>query len=301
MLITALAKQIFAFSNIFIENLQVLRDGRILLSTLDSSGLLYVLDPSVQQPSAIQVANLPSFNGTSGVTGMAPLGTDRYAVTGGVHTSFAFEKGSMHVYIVSLQSNSVVDSITVPDAPTLNGLAALPQCPHVLLSADSIGGRILRIDTRTKKVTVAVESDALTPGSSAGLAVGINGLRVHGGYVYFTNSNQGTFARFRIDKLGNQLGAVEVIARATSADDIYDDFTFDFAGNAYVAVHSYSVVKITPGGVQSLFYGGDSNSWILHEPTSVALANDGLSIYVSTGGNFAATPVTGGQVVQIWL
>lgn len=301
MLITTLAKQIFAFSNIFIENLQVLRDGRILLSTLDSSGLLYVLDPNAQKPSAVQIANLSSFNGTSGVTGMAPLGTNLYAVTGGVHTSYAFETGSMHVFIVSLDSNSVVDSIAVPGAPTLNGLAALPQCPHILLSADSIGGRIWRIDTRTKKVTVAIESDALMPGDSAVLAVGINGLRVHGGYVYFTNSNQGTFARFRIDKLGNQIGAIEVIAKATSADNIYDDFTFDAAGNAYVAVHSYSVVKITPGGVQSLFYGGDPNSSILHEPTSVALANDGLSIYMSTGGNFAATPATGGQVVQIWL
>jgi hypothetical protein len=87
------------------------------------------------------------------------------------------------------------------------------------------------------------------PGSSAGLAVSINGLRVHSGYIYFTNSNQRTFVYFRINKLGNQPDTIEIIARATSADNIYDDFTFNFAGNTYITVYFYLIVKITPGKV----------------------------------------------------
>ncbi|KAJ4387597.1 hypothetical protein N0V93_008193 [Gnomoniopsis smithogilvyi] len=297
----AVATQIFAFASFFIENLHVLPNGKILLITLNSPGLLYSLDPNAENPesSVTQIANLPDFHNINGVTGIAPLGDGLIAITGGIHTSYAFQDGSMHLYIVSLMENTVIENIAVPGTSSLNGLAALNA--HTLLSADSIGGRIIRIDTLTKAVSVVVESEILAPGSS-GLAIGINGLKVHGNFVYFTNSNLGIFGRLPIDEEGNQVGAIEVLARSTSASDIYDDFTFDSAGNAYVAVHSSSVFKITPEGVQTLLVGDAQNSSsMLTEPTSVAMANDGTSIYVSTGGGFAATPRTGGQVVQIKL
>lgn len=297
---TAATKEIFAFASTFIENLHVLANGNILLSTLDSPGLLYTVDPKAAKPVATQVANLPSFHNTTGLTGIASLGDDLYAITGGLHTSYAFEEGSMHVYIVSLQTNSVVDDIPVPNTASLNGLAALPSQPHTLLSADSIGGRIIRIDTRTKDVSVVIEDEALHPGAGAALAVGINGLKTRGDFIYFTNSALGTFARVLIDEQGNQAGKIEVLARSPSASEIYDDFAFDCAGNAYVAVHSTAVFKITPDGEQTLLAGG-ANSSTFQEPTSVALANDQKSIYVSTGGAFAGDPITGGQLVQVWL
>lgn len=296
-----IAKQLFAFGSFFIENLQVLPNGKILLSTLESSGLLYVVDPTVQDPTATQVANLPNFDNVTGLTGMAPVTPDLYAVTGGIHTSFAFEEDSMHLYLVSLAANAVVDDIAIPGTSTLNGLAALPEHPYILLSADSIEGRIMRINTLTKNVSVVAEGAALAPVAGASTAVGINGLKIYGDCAYYTNSNLGTFGRFRIDSLGNQVGDFEILATLASADDIFDDFTFDSAGNAYAAVHSYSVVKISPNGDIQTLIAGSANSSLLHEPTSVALANDGKSIYVSTGGDFTATPVTGGQLVQVWV
>ena len=50
-------------------------------------------------------------------------------------------------------------------------------------------------------------------------------------WFYFTNSNQGTFAR------GCAVGGLEVLARSPDAAQIYDDFAVDAQGNAYVAVH----------------------------------------------------------------
>lgn len=137
---TAATKEVFAFESTFIENLHVLSNDKILLSTLESPGLLYTLNPKAEKPVATQVANLPSFHNITGVTGIVSLGDDLYAVSGGVHTSFAFEEGSTHVYIVSLQTNTVVDDIAVPDTACLNGLTALPGHPHILLGADSTGG-----------------------------------------------------------------------------------------------------------------------------------------------------------------
>ncbi|KAI1852874.1 hypothetical protein JX265_012902 [Neoarthrinium moseri] len=210
----------------------------------------------------------------------------------------------MAVYIVSLKEGRVVSSIDVPDTATMNGMAALPRHPHILLSADSIAGRILSIDTRTSKVSVMLEDYTMEPGLHNAVSrvppIGINGLRTREDYIYFMISSQGTFVRVRIDEHGNRIGDSEVLARSPDASQIYDDFTFDDDGNAYGAVHSSSIVKITPDGVQTTLVGGTSDL-TLQEPTSVALAKDGKSIYVSTGGNFRTTPRQGGQIIEIRL
>ncbi|KAI1403494.1 hypothetical protein F4819DRAFT_450978 [Hypoxylon fuscum] len=303
---TAASAHIYSFPAEFIENLHVLPNGTLLLTTMKSStGHLYTLDPKAPEPKAKLVTSFDSnVTALTGIAPLSPYGDDLYAVSGGLHTSFAFERGSMSVYIVSLKTGTVVDSIPVPDTATMNGMAALPHHPHLLLTADSIGGRILSIDTRTRKVDVLLEDSVLGPdanNSSSGIPpIGINGLRVRGDYLYFTNSNRGTLVRIRIDQHGSPIGKPEVLARSPDALQIYDDFTFDNEGNAYLAVHSTAIFKVTPDGVQTVFAGGGSDS-IFKEPTSVALANDGKSIYVSTGGNFRATPREGGQVIQIQL
>ncbi|OTB03623.1 hypothetical protein M426DRAFT_12341 [Hypoxylon sp. CI-4A] len=288
--ITALA-QIYNFSTEFVENLHVLPNGHLLLTTMESpTGHLFTLDPKAPEPQAKLVTSFDS--NVTALTGIAPLpggDGDLYAVSGGLHTSFAFEKGSMSVYIVSLKTGTVVDSIPVPEAETMNGMAALPHHPHLLVSADSFRGCIWSIDTRTHEVSVLIEDTVLGPGAQtppSGIpAIGVNGLRVRGDHLYFTNSNQGTFTRVRIDPRGKP---------------IFDDFALDREGSAYAAVHSTEVFKITPDGAQTVLAGGGAGS-LLKEPTSVALANDGKSIYVSTGGDFTATPRQGGQVIQIRL
>ncbi|KAK8003361.1 hypothetical protein PG989_003080 [Apiospora arundinis] len=292
----SIAKSIYGFPTEFIENLQVLANGTLLLSTMESpTAMLYILDPNATNPQAQPLASFDSK--TTALTGLSPLpanlfGDDLYAVSGGLHTSFAFERGTMAVHIISLRRGEVVDRIPVPDTATMNGMAALPRHPHVLLSADSIDGRILSIDTKTRETGVLLEHEMLRPGPrEAGSPafvphIGINGLRVRGDYIYFTNSSRGTFAR--------------VLVRSPDAAHIYDDFAFDEAGNAYIATHSSSVVKVTPDGVQSILAGDSSEySQLLAEPTSVALALDGKSIYVSTGGEFRSVPRRGGQILQI--
>lgn len=298
--------QVYNFPTEFVENLHTLPNGHLLLSTMASS-LLYTLDPKEANPQAKSVTDFGS--NTTALTGIAPLDDNLYAVSGGLHTSFAFKRGSMNLYIVSLDKGTIVDSIPVPDTATMNGLASVPRNPHILLSADSIDGRILAINTRTRQVSVAFEdallgpSDSSARNGSSGIRmppIGINGLRTRGDFLYFTNSNQGTFVRVRIDEVGRKAGDFEILARSPAPNQIYDDFTFDLDGNAYVAVHSSSVVKITPQGVQTTIAGGEGDP-MLKEPTSVALANDGKSIYVVTGGNFRSNPREGGQVIQIQL
>lgn len=303
---TTAATEIYSFPTEFVENLHVLKNGSLLLSTMESpTGLLYILDPTVPgaQPKVVTTFD----SNITALTGIAPLPSrddDLVAVSGGFHTHFAFERGTMRVHVVSLTEGKVVDNIPVPDTATINGMTALPRHPHVVLGADSIDGRIFSIDTITHEVKVVMEDYELSPGAhnaSSGVPpIGINGLRVRGEYLYFTNSSQGTLVRVRIDEHGYKIGEFEVLARSPGVTQIYDDFNFDDEGNVFVAVHSTAVFKIAPDGVQTSFAGGLSDA-TFKEPTSVALARDGKSIYVSTGGNFRASPREGGQVIQVAL
>ncbi|KAI0199421.1 hypothetical protein F4808DRAFT_432442 [Astrocystis sublimbata] len=292
--------QIYNFPTEFVENVSVLPNGHLLLSTIKSKGLLYTIDPTVSSPQPQQAVQFD--DSVTAVTGLVPLENGLFAVGGGLHTSFAFEKGSVHVYIVSLESGRVVSKISVPDTATINGMASLPGAPHIILGADSIEGRIFSIDTHTGNVTVALKHDALGPGpvTPGQPQIGINGLRVRDNHAYFTNSNQRTFGRIRIDRAGGITGDIEILARSLGEDQLYDDFTFDRQGNAYIAVHPSSVVKVTPKGVQTTIAGCEiENSPAFNQPTSAALGNDGTSIYVVTGGLFYANPKQGGQVIRI--
>ncbi|KAK7957008.1 uncharacterized protein PG986_006230 [Apiospora aurea] len=306
----SIVKSIYGFPVEFVENLQTLSNGNLLLSTMESpTGLLYTLDPKAAAPQATLVTAFD--RRVTALTGLSSLpgrpGEELYAVSGGLHTSFAFEKGSMAVHIVSVTDGKVVDSIPVPHTATMNGMAALPHHPHILLSADSIDGRILSIDTQKRQAGVLLKHDMLGAGAVNNDTstypvppIGINGLRVRGDYLYFTNSNQGTFVRVRIDEYGRRRGDFEVLARSPDAAHIYDDFTFDQVGNAYIATHSSSIFKVTPRGVQTLLVGdGSQYANLLAEPTSATLALDGKCIYVSTGGDFTSSPRKGGQILQI--
>ncbi|TVY94167.1 hypothetical protein LAWI1_G001362 [Lachnellula willkommii] len=294
-------RQIFQFADgTNLENIHVRGDGTLLLSSLTTGDLL-TIDPTSPSPSPRVVANL---TGSTGVTGIATLdaGGSLFAVSGGIHTSFNFVSGSMAVYVVSLPAGSttgiVQDRISVN--ATLNGMDALEGSTETVLSADSLGGRVLRINTRTRVVDVVLDDPILGPGAT--FPLGINGLKIHDGYVYFTNSGQGLFARVKIDGEGNQDGEFEVVARnpqTPAASNAYDDFAFDALGNAYVSLHSYAFVKITPEGNQTTWVGSVGNYSDVWEPSAAAASSDGKVIYLSTAGVTFDGKVEGGQVLEV--
>jgi len=272
-----------------------------LLSTF-SSGELLSLDPNAAIPSPTSVAKL---TGSDGLSGIATIGQNLFAVSGGMHSEFEFANNSMSVYVVSVPEESdegtVLDTIGVPNTQMLNGMTSIPAMPHVLLSVDSIGARVFRINTRTRVVDVVLSDPSLGPGENAQVPLGANGVKIFNGYLYFTNSGQGTFARVKIDDDGTIAGEIKVIARlggTVNMSNAYDDFAFDEAGNAYVTVHSYSVMKISLEGNQTTYAGG-GNDTFLKEPTSAALSGDGKSVYIATGGASLDGVVHGGQVIQL--
>ncbi|KAF8862083.1 hypothetical protein BDZ45DRAFT_671392 [Acephala macrosclerotiorum] len=76
--------QIFEFTSHFIENIHLRPNGHLLLSSL-SSGSLFTLNPTSLTTTAKPIVNCP---GSTGLSGIATIGPDLYAVSGGIHSSF---------------------------------------------------------------------------------------------------------------------------------------------------------------------------------------------------------------------
>ena len=303
----ARTRQLFQFSNkTAIENILVRPNGQLLLSTLNS-GYLFSLDPSSLKHSAQAVVDLAPATGLAGMATIDPV-KGIYGVCGGEHVSFGFN--DMAIYVVKLTEKpklggSVIDRIPTTNK-TVNGMTNLPAFPHILLAVSSKSGEVLRINTKTRVVDVAIHDPANLGTGTSTFPLGVNGARVRDRYLYFTNSAQGTFGRYPINlATGANIGPAQILATLPGPDPpgmthAYDDFTFDNAGNAYVALHSYSYVKITPRGDKTIFAGNLNRGYEdLYEPTSAALAPGGKKVYLCTAGMTVNGTVHGGQVLEV--
>jgi hypothetical protein len=113
--------QIFNFSSLYvdIENSHLRPNGHLLLSTFDN-GSLFTLDPSSANPQAELIAELP---GATALCGIATIGSDKFAVVGGVRGSYHYDNET--IYTVDFSNNATNATIevaaTIPNASMLNG------------------------------------------------------------------------------------------------------------------------------------------------------------------------------------
>ena len=304
--------QLFQFDNTtFLENLFIRRNGNILLSSVNT-GHLFDFDPHGRNQVPVALGALPGANGTTGVVEVFP---DVYAVSGGLINmeTQSFAEGSLRVYTIDFcnQKHSkdgaspIIKSVAqVKNTTMLNGMAALPHRPGVVLSVDSYTGRIFRIDTVTGNVETAWQDDLLSGLSdpkTGGTGLGANGIRIHDGWLYFAQSEKRTFGRVRIDADGHKIGAIQTFTTipdnkpATWADD---DFAITNAGEIYVARHPRQLVKIPKWGTQEVLLD-ESSPVTLYDPTSAAYDETHECLYVTTGGAFISGGTTGGQLIKV--
>lgn len=294
------ARELYQFPNeTFIENVAVLSDGRLLLNTFDD-GQIFILDPSSPEPEPHALVKIPGINQ---LTGIAQVKHNVFAVSGGVAgADYIFVNGSALIATVDLNhvgGSAVVEIVAkIPNTMMLNGMVALPHAPHIVLSADSINGRIFRTNTMTGDVDIAFRHDLIGPGPDPQIVpLGANGLEIYNGYLYFTNSNLQFFARVSISLQGYASGEIEEIYRLPPGQfNAFDDFSMTHQGTAYIGSQRDSLVMITPDGHLKTLLGPESQVKLL-SPTSVALTKDEKTAYVVTGGLNGL----GGQVVQVRL
>lgn len=215
------------------------------------------------------------------------------------------------------RSVSVDKIVDIPSAEFLNGMTAVPGVPGILLAADSGAGLVYRIDAPSKTWSVFLDDPTLKPNSTAAIKLGVNGVHVRDGYLYFDNTFQPPLlARVPYHtQNATAAGTVEVVFESATfplneGRGQADDFTFDRAGNVWLSSASSSVVKLDlKRHTQTLVAGGPDDA-VLVGSTSTTFGRtkkDRDVLYITTNGGIGDPSVaglTGGQVATLntrWL
>ena len=302
--ITALAPTHLIYeapNDTWLENLAVRGCGSILLTTTTSPDL-WLINPFTPSPTPNLLHRFSSGSFTVGITETIP---DTFQV---IVASATLENNS--IYTVSFPINSDVPLIhlaaTVSGAGLLNGLATLN--PNTVLAADSYKGVVWAIDTLTGASRIAISDPLMAPLTTSVFesTIGINGIKLRGSTLYFTNSAQAIFAKMEIQPNGTAINAAEVIAHSPPGTT-YDDFALDGRGDAFVATSQGNTIEeIGRAGEPQIIVAGNINSTEIAEPTAAQFGRtlaDRDVLYVTTAGGLEA-PINGdervgGQLVAV--
>ncbi|KAF7970901.1 hypothetical protein HWV62_22662 [Athelia sp. TMB] len=258
------------------ENMAVRSNGQLLVTLVDVPEL-WQIDPFGSHESQL-LLKLPV---AGGLLGIAEIQPDIFAVVAGS----SLLPGFFSIWKIDLQAASpTYTKVTnIPPAIMLNGATTLNE--NAILVADSSAGVVYRVDTLSGNYSVVLDDPTMKAAAGSILHLGINGLHVRDNYLYYTSSTQGIFVRIPINDDGTAAGAAEIIAH----NGLDDDFTFDSAGNAYVATNSDNTVqKITPAGEVTVI-AGSANSPTFAGATSAHFgrtAADESVLYITTDGIF---------------
>ncbi|KAI8623226.1 hypothetical protein F5Y19DRAFT_459164 [Xylariaceae sp. FL1651] len=296
-----------------LENIAVRKNGDLLATMLYPNASLWTVRQPITAKSELSLVH--TFDNATGLTGITEGTTpDTFIIASGRYFDIGKQiAGTQAVWEITFQkreSPSVRKIVAMPDAGFLNSVASLPApAKHAVLATDSAQGLIYHIDTRTGVYAVAlnVSETQFLPmhGSSSGgldSAFAANGIKVHQGYLYWSNSNRLAIFRVKLDNQGYPAASapVEEVATIPTASFV-DDFTFDARGGIWAATnfdndiytideHRTPKAEIAVGGVGQLIVPGDS---------SIAFgrtAADDYILYASTFGG-AAVPINGSIVV----
>ena len=291
----------------WVENLAVRQNGQILVTVL-SAPELYQVDPFHSGNPPTLIHRIP---GATSLLGIVELQQDVFYVIAGnvsfetlqaINGSYSLwkvEMGSGDVVDGAMNPPAVVSKVTdIPEGVALNGMAVLNESSGLIVIGDAGAGQVFTVDVGTGTYSKTMEDPTMAPTPSTQL--GINGMKIRGGYLYYTTSAQATFNRIPINAAdGSPAGPAEVLARFF----LGDDFSFDPAGNAYVAQNAVNTVaKVTPGGVVSIV-AGSLDSTVVAGSTSTKFGRtpkDRSVLYVTTtGGYLSPVVLQGGKVVAI--
>ncbi|KAI1860725.1 uncharacterized protein JN550_011326 [Neoarthrinium moseri] len=207
------------------ENLALRESGEILATRADVPEI-WSIDPSTK--TGHKILTIP---GAFAVMGIVQVSIDVFYVNSGKYSVQSHDsgEGSWEIWKIDLAASQPRASklVSVPEAGLLNGMAKWDD--NTILTVDSIGGRIYKVDLRTAKYEVAFSEDVPMKPLDRGL--GINGIKVHDMFVYFTNTDRRLFYRTPVDTNLKPKGPAQLALSGFRLDD----FTIDHDGTIYIA------------------------------------------------------------------
>lgn len=171
-------------------------------------------------------------------------------------------------------------SAAVPNARFFNGMTRLDEA--TLLIADSLAGVIWahRAGTGAVEPYLADPLLAPMPKTAGEFALGANGIKMHDGFLYVSNSSTTSIYRVALS-VGKPSGPLERVATFNGIDD----FAFADDGRLFVATHRNDVVMRSPDGSVRVIINQKAEG-----ATAVALGRGPSARYLfvtTTGGLFA--------------
>jgi hypothetical protein len=180
----------------------------------------------------------------------------------GQDRQFDFSDIGAQVVLVD-KAGTVTATIPGPKGAFFNGIAAVGKGMYLI--ADSANG-IVQVDIGKKQIQPWLRDQNFAP--TTPVRVGVNGIKVHGGWVYV--SARGAIYRVQIGADGRPKGELSLFVQGVQADD------FDIANDGTLYLSSLTTVSAR-GGIKEV-----RENW----PTgpAVAVSRDGRWLYWPTRG-----------------
>jgi hypothetical protein len=289
----------------WIENLAVRSNGQLLV-TLLSTPDLYLIQPTTSPPTATLVHKFPD---VLGLTGIIELGNDIFYICAGKFDLAAYknEAGSYSIWEVDMSKFddgggvNVKKVVDIKGSGLLNGMELLDEGKKEVIIADSEFGGVWKVDVASGKHEMVIQVDEMKI-PAQGMPMGINGLKIRDGYLYWTNTGRRQFCRIKVDSDGKAVGGAEVVAE----DCLGDDFVFDKEGNAWITQNILNtVVVVNVKGEMALVAGKKEDLEVCGGTACQFGIKKGEEhiLYVTTTGALAepinGTVMEGGKVVAV--
>lgn len=290
-------------SGAYLENLAIARDG-ILVTRADTPSLYQIKLPNKPQASAHAslVHAFPNATGLMGITEYAP---NTFAVIVGNFSMTKLSAGAWSVWSVRISEtnhhSTVQKIIDLTEGQFLNGMTTLNENTGAVLIADSLAGRVYRLNIKTGAYEVVLEHESM----KASGAIGLNGIRTvtlgDQTFLYYSNSKTTTVNRVAIDNItGFAKGDYATLARGFYADDLaYDHKT----GNVWVAGNANNTIfRINSEGEEEEAIVNASSSPSVLNPSSLMFGKGRHSrtLYGTTyAGMTPSGTVTGGNLLAV--
>lgn len=128
--------------------------------------------------------------------------------------------------------------------------------------------------------------------------VGVNGIKVHDGYLYFTNSGKGTLGRVPVNTVsGAVAGPAEVLVSGIQPDD----FTIEKGGLPWIAQSAINTLSVLLKNGTVVDVLGSANELTIGGPTACLFGKKD-QLYCTTNGGFPSRvngTFTGRRVMEI--
>ena len=307
-------RQVHQFSNpTYLQSLYVRSNGDILVTSVwPNASIFSVTGATTSKPN---VSLVHEFNNINAVTAIIETQPNVFAFIGGNQTYLGIGvNGTFGIWELdlrpTLKSNpekpSIKELVRIPDGGLLAAVDALPNSSTTLLVSDSTMGVVWKVDTLAGKYELAIKDKNMPSPPWGATQFGVNCIRIHNGYLYWTNSYEATIYRIPITSSGYPVAGAksEVVVAVHSI--FLDGFTFGpRGGDSIWAVTNADnrLVLIKPDGNAS-FIAGEPNQMTMAGAVAPAfgkLESDTDTLYVVTGGALVfpinGTVTEGGKVL----